>query len=454
MGKGADRMITEQQEKLIQLLDAGETQNLSAVLDELHPIDVAACLEEVNDDDLRRFCAAVDTEYLSDILEEGEEELQLRILNALDDTSIIHLFSLMSKDDITDILGNQPIGMRKRLLKMMRIKDSRELQILLGYDEDSAGGIMTTEYVAIHEELNMEQALRKIKEIAPKTEVIDTIFVLNRHRQLVGTADLRDILVTPDEEKLSTIMDDHVVSVYPEEDQEEVSRLVSRYDLSVIPVIDRRDTLLGIITVDDIIDVLVEEQTEDILRLGGVSSEEKIGGPIGLSVAKRLPWLVINLLTAFLAAFTISMFENIIVQVAALASAMTIISGMGGNAGTQTLSLVIRSITLGELDLKTGWPIVFKEVALGIINGAVVGVITGIVMYFRYGNFYLGLIIFLAMIGNLVIAGLFGFLIPLIIKRIGADPALASTIFLTTATDVCGFFIFLGLASLFLPLLV
>ena len=212
--------------------------------------------------------------------------------------------------------------------------------------------------------------------------------------------------------------------------------------------------MLGIITVDDIIDVMVEEQTEDILRLGGVSEEEKIGGPIGESVVKRLPWLMLNLATAFAAAFTISLFEGVIAQVAALASAMTIISGMGGNAGTQTLSLVIRGITLGEIDLKRSWHIVFKEILLGLMDGAAVGFVTGLILYFRYDNFYLGVIIFIAMIGNLVIAGLFGFLIPLILNRVGADPALSSTIFLTTATDVFGFFIFLGLAKMFLPLLI
>jgi len=447
-------MLSERQEELLEALESGAVDKLEDIMEDMHPVDIATCLEEADDESLLRFYESCDKEFMAEILEQCDEELQARILKQLDYPSIVRLFSNMSKDDIADILGILPIGTRKSLLNMMKASDSRELQVLMGYGEDTAGSIMTTEYIALSGELSMEQALLKIKEIAPKTEVIESIFVLNKHRQLVGIADLRDILSTPNEEKLNSIMDDNVICVYPEEDQEEVSRLVSKYDLTVIPVINKRKSLLGIITVDDIIDVMVEEQTEDILRLGGVSEEEKIGGPVGASIAKRLPWLIVNLATAFLAAFTISMFEGIISEVAALASAMTIISGMGGNAGTQTLSLVIRGITLGEIDLKSSWRIVFKEILLGIVNGAVCGFASGLVLYLRYGNIYLGLIILMAMIGNLVIAGISGFLIPLILKKCGADPALASTIFLTTATDVFGFFIFLGLAQMFLPLLV
>jgi magnesium transporter len=336
---------------------------------------------------------------------------------------------------------------------MMKESDTKQIQELLGYDEDSAGGIMTTEYIALAGELTIVESLNKIKEIGPKTEVIETIFVLNKSKELIGTADLRNILLAPDEEKLHNIMNDNIISVQPEVDQEEVSLLVSKYDLKAIPVISRNNSLLGIITVDDIIDVIVEEHTEDMLRLGGVSKEERVYSNLGTSVKKRLPWLFINLATAFLAAFTVSLFEDVIAQVVALAAAMPIVAGMGGNAGTQTLSIVIRSIALGEVELKKNWMLVFKEVALGIINGAAIGIITGILLYMKYGNPYLGLIIFAAMIGNLVIAGFFGFLIPLLLKVLGIDPALASAIFLTTATDVFGFLLFLGLSKTFLPLL-
>ena len=448
-------MLSEEQEKLLEKIHAGEDIPVEGFLEDIHPADIAACLneEDVSDEELTSFFQHEDKEFLASVLEQSDDELQARVVALLPYTDVIQIFSYMSKDDIADILGDLPIDLRKKLLNLMKASDSRELSALMGYGEDTAGGIMTTEYIALRDDLTIAQTLVKIKQIAPKTEVIETIFVLNKNRELVGLADLRDILIAPNDDVLSSIMDETVISVFPEQDQEEVSLLVNKYDLTVIPVINRRRALLGIITVDDIMDVMVEEQTEDILRLGGIGEVEEIGGPVNISVRRRLPWLFINLLTAFIAASAIALFDDVIAQVAALASMMTIVSGMGGNAGTQTLSLAIRGITLGEIDLKNDWKLVFKEVAVGLLDGAAIGLVTGIVFYFRYGNIYLGLIILLAMTGNLIIAGLSGFLIPLVIKKLGADPALSSSIFLTTMTDTCGFFIFLGLAKLFLPLL-
>ena len=448
-------MLSEEQEKLLEKIHAGEDIPVEGFLEDIHPADIAACLneEDVSDEELTSFFQHEDKEFLASVLEQSDDELQARVVALLPYTDVIQIFSYMSKDDIADILGDLPIDLRKKLLNLMKASDSRELSALMGYGEDTAGGIMTTEYIALRDDLTIAQTLVKIKQIAPKTEVIETIFVLNKNRELVGLADLRDILIAPNDDVLSSIMDETVISVFPEQDQEEVSLLVNKYDLTVIPVINRRHALLGIITVDDIMDVMVEEQTEDILRLGGIGEVEEIGGPVNISVRRRLPWLFINLLTAFIAASAIALFDDVIAQVAALASMMTIVSGMGGNAGTQTLSLAIRGITLGEIDLKNDWKLVFKEVAVGLLDGAAIGLVTGIVFYFRYGNIYLGLIILLAMTGNLIIAGLSGFLIPLVIKKLGADPALSSSIFLTTMTDTCGFFLFLGLAKLFLPLL-
>ena len=446
-------MIEERQKSLINSVLENDKEKIYEIIDNMYPIDIAIIIEEFDDESLLKFYEQIDNELMAEIVEQASEELQVRIIKLFDFKSIVHLFSYMSNDDIADILGNLPIKMRKNLLKMMKTGDTKQLQELLGYDEDSAGGIMTTEYIALKGELSIGESLKKIKEIGPKTEVIETIFVLSKDKELIGTADLRDILISDEDKKLVEIMNDNIISVNPEEDQETVSLLVSKYDLKAIPVINHKNSLLGIITVDDIIDVIVEEQTEDILMMGGVSKEERVDSSLITSVKKRLPWLFINLGTAFLAAFTVGLFEDVIEQVVALAAAMPIVAGMGGNAGTQTLSVVIRSIALGEVSLKKSWKLVFKEVGLGVINGAATGVITGVILYMKYDNPYLGIIIFAAMIGNLVIAGFFGFLIPLLLKGLGVDPALASAIFLTTATDVFGFFLFLGLAKMFLPFL-
>ena len=268
------------------------------------------------------------------------------------------------------------------------------------------------------------------------------------------SADLRDILISSDETKLSEIMDENPKYVYVEEDQEDVARLVSKYDLKVVPVINHKKMILGIITIDDIIDVIQEENTEDILKLGGVSEEEDIYSDFWFSVKQRLPWLVINLGTAFLASFVIGIFSGTVEKVVILSSVMTIISGMGGNAGTQALSVTIRALALGEVDLKDTLGIIWKTVLVGTINGALLGLLCGGILWAIYGNFYMGLIVFLAMIGNLVIACMIGFLIPITLKAMKIDPAMASAVVLTTATDCFGFLIFLSLATVFLSKLV
>ncbi len=422
------------------------------LIEDLHSVDIANLLseEDVPDEGIQKLFLLPDKEKLAEVLEASEQEMQARIINLLDYSLIVKLLSHLSNDDVADILSDLPINLRKKLLKLMKISDSRDITYLLGFDEDTAGGRMTTEYIALYEELTVNRAWEKIKEIATETEVIEYIFILNRQNVLVGIADLRQILISSGETLLKDIMDTDYKFVYTDMDQEEVSIMFNKYGLSVIPVINKRGALLGIITSDDVIEVMAEEQSEDILKLGGVSEDGEIEDSIMKSVKSRLPWLVINLFTALVAASAISIFDSVIAQVAALASIMTMVSGMGGNAGSQSLSLTISSIVLGEISFKKDWMLVFKEMLIGLIDGIAVGIVAGILVFVRYGNIYLCIILFLAMIFNLIIAGMAGFLIPLSIKKFGGDPAMASSIFLTTLTDTGGFFIFLGLASLFI----
>lgn len=441
-------------EKLLQALVKHDTREIDNIYERVQPIDLAIQIEDLEDNQLEYLCSHIDDEKLAEILEESDEDLQMDIIDCLDNRRILALFNFISKDNIVDILGLLSVGKRKQLIQLMKIGDKKIIEQLLGYEEDSAGGLMTTEYIALSSKLTIKEALKKIKDIAPKTEVIDTIFVINQHRQLIGTADLRDILIADDESYIEDIMDNQVISVQPETDQEEVSLLVSKYDLTTIPVVNKNQALLGIITVDDIIDVIQEEHTEDMLQMHGVSKEESLDSTLLDSIKMRLPWLIVNLITAFLASFTVKFFESTIEKIVALSATMTIVTGMGGNAGSQTLSIMIRSIALGEVHFKDCWPALKKELCLGAINGFITGVITGTIVSILYGNFYLGIIICIAMVGNLIISGLFGFLIPVLLKALHLDPALASSIFLTTATDVLGFFIFLQLANIFLPYLI
>lgn len=404
-------------------------QDLAQNFSDFHAVYLVQFLAMYSSEELAQFCSLISKHQLAAIIEQSDLNLQLRIVQQLSIENLLKVFSYMSKDDVADMLGELPIALRKSLLNKMKENDRVILTSLLGYPNDSAGGLMTTEYIALNENLCVRQALNKIKEIAPKTEIITIIYLLNNQKQLVGTVNLRDLFTHQEEKLLKDFKNPNVLKVYPEEDQEQVSLLVSKYDLLAIPVVNHRDLLLGIITVDDIIDVIIDEQTEDLLGLAGVDKEERLNAPLIDSVKKRLPWLVINLATAFMASFTIGLFEGTIEKVVALASVMSIVAGMGGNAGTQTLSLVIRGIALGEVKLKEDWRLIIKEFCLGIINGAITGFITAIIIYWHYHNIFLGVIILIAMMGNLVIAGVFGFTIPLVLKKLNIDPALASSIF-------------------------
>ena len=423
-------------------------------LDDITSVDLANEVSSFDDEEIKVLCYKLDDEMLARVLEEAEFKNQNRIIKYLNNDRILRVFKYMSKDDIVDILGDINIGTAKDLINRMQEGDSSVIKELLGYEDDTAGGLMTTEYISLYGDMLVHNVMQRIKSIASETEYIDTIYVINKEKELIGTVKLRDLLMASEEETLQKICDKHFVYVRPETDQEEVAGLVSKYDLKAIPVLNNKHSMLGIITIDDIMDVVTEETTEDIMKMGGVSKIEEIDSRISKKIRLRLPWLVINLITAFLAALTIKLFESTIAQVVALSSIMSMVTGMGGNAGTQTVSVIVRNIAMGKIKLKDSLRVLIKQFIVDVFNGIVIGLITGIAVYAIYHNVYLGIIIFLAMIANLVISGFCGTLIPLVLAKMKIDPALSSSIFLTTATDVLGFFIFLSLANIFLPHLI
>ena len=452
--KKIEEEVSTPEEMAEEIQKINSEEELEEYLDEKHSVDVAESFEELDDEELLRVFELMTDEQKASIIEQADEELQERIIELISDEEFIDILKYMSPDDIADILGYIDIQKSKSILTKMRRSQANKIRELLGYEEDSAGGIMTTQYIAFKSNLEIKEVMEKIKMIAPRTEVIETIFVLNEKKELVGEADLRDILIASNDTKLEEIMDDNIISVYVEEDQEDVARLVSKYDLKVVPVINHKRNLLGIITIDDIIDVIQEENTEDILKLGGVSEEEDIYSNFVFSVKQRLPWLIINLGTAFLASFVVGMFSKTIEKVVILSAVMSIVTGMGGNAGTQSLSVTIRALALGEVDRRDTLKIVGKSFLVGAINGGLLGLVCGSILGIIYGNFFIGLIMFLAMIGNLIVACTIGFVVPITLKALKVDPAMASAVLLTTATDVFGFLIFLSLATIFLDKLV
>lgn len=435
----------------MQIVETDDRADANQLFEDEQDIDIAIALSELEDADILRVFALLDDEKKALLLEEEEEDEQIRIINLLDIDAILGIFQHMSSDDITDIVGALSVRKRKDILNLMTKSESEEISQLLSYDPETAGGLMTTEYIALRGSLSAIQALQKLKEIAPSTEVIDTLFVTDYTHRLLGTVDLRNLFAADANERLSEIMEPNPISVVTDTDQEEVSLIVSKYDLQVMPVTNRRGALLGIITIDDIIDVLIDEHTEDMLMMSGVSKDERLDSSIWSSVTKRVPWLIVNLATAFLSSMIVAQFESTIAKVAVLAAIMPIIAGLGGSAGSQTLSVVIRSIAMGELRLRDSHPIIKKQIAVGLINGVLIGTIAAVFVYVILHNWALSLIVFAAMLGNQLIANIIGFIVPVVLAKLNMDPALASSMFVTTTTDIVGFFLLLGLATRMMP---
>ena len=411
------------------------------LFEQYHVVDILDELEDLSDENLFKFLRLCKDVNVAEIFEVCDEEFAVRI------------FSHMKNSDVADLLGYLPTVRRKEILKIMKTSDSNILKMILSFDEDTAGGIMSTNFISLRENLTAQDALNKIKQISPETEIIDEIFITDYMHRLKGYVTLRTILTADDEDLLKDLYEQLNFYVYGRDDQEIAANLFTKYDLTVLPVLNQNKAILGVITSEDIIPVIEDELNEDMLAMHGVGHEDLDSG-IVKSVKSRLPWLIINLLTAFLASSVVKQFEPTISKVVVLSVAMPIVTGMGGNSGSQTLSIVLTSLARGEISLKEDFNLIMKEIILGFLQGAVIGIITAGIFTMWSNNIYLAIILFLSMIGNMIIAGITGFLIPLLLDKFNIDPAVASSIFLTTFTDTCGFFIFLGLATIFLRYLV
>lgn len=442
------------EELLKDAIEQKDTRTILKLMKDNYPIDIALALAELDEDLIKKFMFMISNKRLASILEVATPDMQRLMMEKLPFRRVHDLFLHMSNDDIVDILGNLPVGIRKKYLGMMKKGNQNQIQHMLNYDPHSAGGIMTTDFITLKEHLTITQTFDKLREISPNTEMINVLFITGQDNTLLGWIDIRDLFLYQETETLKQLMHTQLITVTPEIDQEEVAQLSSKYDLSVVPVVNSKGILLGIITSDDIMDVLQEEHKEDMLRMSGVQETEVIGGPFVESVKKRIPWLLINLITAFLASSVVAAFDETIQKVVLLAVAAPIITGMGGNSASQTLALAIQSLTLGTISLKEDKHLVWKEISLGLVNGLITGLVAATGLFLVYQNFYLSLIVVLAMMINLMFGGIFGYFVPLVLKALKLDPALASTIFVTTATDVLGYFAFLGLAQLMLPLLI
>ncbi len=443
-------------ESVRRLLRMGATPNLLNLLQKQHPADLAQIFAELPDRERHAaFNILVERngrlamEALSELgPEKGSELLALRSAE-----DIARLSQEIASDDAAALVDQLPEELSAAVLELIRPKPGGGVTELLEYEEQTAGRLMNPNVFALSEDLTAGEAITALQ-TARDVEMVFYLYVVDERRHLVGVVSLRRLLLVPPETPLKRIMTSDIYSARVDTDQEEVARQVASYNLLAIPVVDAENKLVGSITVDDVIDVIKDEATEDVYRLAGVSRDDGILTPPKESLRRRLPWLLVNLITAFIAASVVGLFSHTIDRVVALAVFMPVVAGMGGNAATQTLAVVVRGIALGELTWSNARHALIKEGLVGLGNGVAIGLVGAVLVWVvTRGDWPLGLILMAAMVINMFVAAIAGTLIPLGLRVLKSDPALASSVFITTFTDVFGFLSFLGLATIFIRFL-
>jgi magnesium transporter len=447
----AQRRIDLVLDSVKRLQRIGASANLLNLLQKQHPADLAQVFSELPDKDREAafsLLAERNGRLAMEAISELGPEAGAALLATRSAEEIAKLAQEIPSDDAAALIDYLPEELSAAVLDLMRPKESGVVENLLEYDEQTAGRIMNPHVFALSEDMTVGEAITELQ-TNRDVEMVFYLYVVDERRHLVGVVSLRRLLLVSPETPLKRIMTADLISARADMDQEEVARQVASYNLLAIPVVDEENKLVGVITVDDVIDVIKDEATEDIYRLAGVSGDEKVFTPAGESLRKRLPWLGVNLATAFLAAAVVGLFTNTIDLFPILAVFMPIVAGMGGNAATQTLTVIVRGIALGELSWANSRKALLKEAAVGIGNGLVLGLVAAGVAWGTRGDPVLGLVLGAAMVINMFVAATAGVLIPLGLRAAKIDPALASSVFITTLTDVFGFFSFLGLATVF-----
>ena len=444
-------MIQDRVKELASLLEFGDLPKAFEIFDALHPVDQGEVLDGLPSALSRSLLEELDAGVVAEILEYLEPEESAYMIGDREPADLALVLDLTGPDVAVDLLRHIPIEKQFEILDAM--SDPAEVSELLQYKDDTAGGLMSLGYPVVNETTTTPNALDQLRVFEEDADHINSVLVVDSDRRLVGSLSITRLALARPNTLVSDITDREVHSVNADTDQEECARVMRRYNLDLLPVLDKDGRFTGVILDDDLVDVVVEEATEDMFRIASVGGE-RIAGPLTNSLRRRLPWLYINLATAFLAAATVSLFETTITRVVALAVFLPVVASQGGIGGTQTVTLVVRSMALGEVPRRLGLRLLARELSLGLIHGVALGAVVGLAAYLWKGNVTLGLVLGLAMFGNMLVAGMFGAGVPLLLRKLRMDPAVSSAVFVTTFTDVIGFVLFLGLAAIFVEQLV
>ena len=433
------------------LLHATDNQ-LAEMIEFIHPVDILEVIHEYKEDEdviMKR----LPSEILAEIVDEEEDEEKYSLLSHFSDTEQMVILEEMSSDEITDLVSVLDEAESEDVLSKMNVEDRQEVRELLSYDADTAGGLMATEFISLSQHMSVLQTLEYLQKAAQDAEMAYYLYVVDQNNVLTGVVSLREIVAHSFDTLIRDIANPNIISIPAFTDQEEVARIFSKYNFLMMPVVDEHDHILRA-SPSSRYGHHRRRKYRRYPPIEQINEEEKVDGSLIESLKSRLPWLFINLLTAFLASSVVAVFSGTIEKVVALAAVNPIIAGMGGNAGTQSLTIIVRGITLGELTGDNARRVFFKEFGVGILSGVSIGLVVALICGVMQQNPIFGLVVGLAMLLNMAFATIAGYAVPVILKKINVDPALASSVFVTTVTDVLGFFFFLGLATLFLPYLI
>jgi magnesium transporter len=434
---------------LRRLLASGVHMRAERLLARMAPADVALLLPELTPDEVRTVIELLFRQRrAARALKELPHEMLPQVFEAVSDQRLADVIGRLEIDDLLELVEWIPEDRRELVVSRLPEHKRSELDKAELYPEDSAGRVMTTSFVALDQKMTAQEAIDSLRSMGDDSEVVLYLYVVDDQRALCGVVPVRRLVSAPPDRRVFDIMIPEPVSVSAEDDQEEVARVVRRFDLLAVPVTDVDGRMLGLITVDDVIDVITEEATEDMYHLAGLTEADRVFVPAHESIRKRLPWMLLNLGTAFAAAWVVGLFERTIEQVVSLAVFMPVVAGMGGNGGTQALTVITRAIALGEIEFSSGVRAAMKELSVGLTIGLVMGVVSAGVAMLWEGNPVLGMALGCAMVLTLSVAGLLGAAVPLALKALKQDPALGAGVIVTTFTDAFAFFSFLGIATL------
>ena len=435
-------------ESIKRLLRRGALSHLEKIVNKTHAADLSVVFRSLTFDQQHQLFNLIrDTEQKGILFSELDEDTFQDLVESIDDAELVAVFESMPNDDVADLIGRLPEDRSNVILDSMRKDESREVEGLLQYEDDTAGGIMVPDFVSLGEDITAREAIESLQKENLEVEMPFYLYVIDQYGKLVGVVSLRQLVVVPPSTPLKHFMTTDVFSVQTGMDQEEVAKIVARYDILAVPVVDESHCLVGIVTVDDVIDIFRKEATEDILKMAGVGEEFVETKSIFKSTRLRLPWLFASCVGGLFAAFVIGKYEASLTQVAFLAAFIPVIMGMGGNIGTQSSTIVVRGLATGRLHVRDIWKVVGKELAIGFFLGMVYGLLIAGVAQFRYSIEALALAVALAVLCSMSVAALVGSLVPMAFARINIDPAVATGPFVTTAIDIISVFFYFMIAT-------